>query len=56
METISNAASVASKAIWGDPSTDTAQSAELRREPISGETGNTAKGEPYDAGNSTGNN
>jgi len=52
METINNAASAASKAIWGDSTTNTTQSTESGREPVSGETGNTASGEPYDAGNS----
>jgi hypothetical protein len=44
METINNMAISAAKAVWGEskPSTE---------EPISGRTGDTSKGEPYDAGN-----
>ncbi|KAI0180857.1 hypothetical protein GGR52DRAFT_8062 [Hypoxylon sp. FL1284] len=44
METVNNMASAAAKAVWGDSNQDS-------QEPISGQTGNTAKGEPYDAGN-----
>jgi hypothetical protein len=47
METITNAASAASRAIWGAPAPQT----ESGQEPISGQTGNTENGEPYDAGN-----
>ncbi|KAB5570849.1 hypothetical protein GE09DRAFT_1104981 [Coniochaeta sp. 2T2.1] len=43
METIQNAAQAAAKAVWGSP--------ESKEEPVSGKTGDTAKGEPYDAGN-----
>ncbi|KAH7127706.1 hypothetical protein EDB81DRAFT_148545 [Dactylonectria macrodidyma] len=43
METISNAATAAAKAVWGD---STAQ-----KEPVSGAKGDVSKGEPYDAGN-----
>lgn len=43
METINNIAQAASKAVFGTP--------EPNEEPISGKTGNTNKGEPYDAGN-----
>ena len=47
MDTISNAAQAAaqaaSKAVWGN--------SESKEEPVSGKTGDTAKGEPYDAGN-----
>ncbi|KAI0393974.1 hypothetical protein F5Y17DRAFT_429932 [Xylariaceae sp. FL0594] len=43
METINNIAISAARAVWGDsPST---------AEPVSGRTGDTSKGEPYDAGN-----
>ncbi|KAI3336814.1 hypothetical protein HD806DRAFT_528402 [Xylariaceae sp. AK1471] len=44
METINNIAASAAKAVWGEgqPSTE---------EPVSGRTGDTSKGEPYDAGN-----
>ncbi|KAI6091986.1 hypothetical protein F4821DRAFT_226003 [Hypoxylon rubiginosum] len=43
METINNLASAATKAVWGESNTT--------QEPISGQTGDTSKGEPYDAGN-----
>lgn len=43
METINNVASAAAKVVWGTP--------ESHEEPASGIKGNTAKGEPYDAGN-----
>ncbi|KAF6836046.1 glycine-rich cell wall structural protein 1 [Colletotrichum plurivorum] len=43
METINNMANAATKAIWG--------TAENKEEPVSGVTGNTRNGEPYDAGN-----
>ncbi|ROT38849.1 hypothetical protein SODALDRAFT_333478 [Sodiomyces alkalinus F11] len=43
METINTMASAAAKAVWGD--------SQSREEPISGVQGNTAQGEPYDAGN-----
>ncbi|OIW34108.1 hypothetical protein CONLIGDRAFT_210312 [Coniochaeta ligniaria NRRL 30616] len=43
METINNVAQAAAKAVWGTP--------ESKEEPVSGKTGNTSKGEPYDAGN-----
>jgi len=46
MESISNMASAAAKAVWPNNETD-----EARKEPISGESGDTSKGEPYDAGN-----
>lgn len=42
MESISNMAAAAAKAVWGE---------DTKEEPLSGVTGNTAKGEPYDAGN-----
>jgi len=41
METINNVAQAAAKAVWG----------ENKEEPVSGKTGDTSKGEPYDAGN-----
>ncbi|KAI1772476.1 hypothetical protein F4818DRAFT_426079 [Hypoxylon cercidicola] len=44
METVNNIASAATKAIWGE-------SNQNGTEPISGQTGDTSKGEPYDAGN-----
>lgn len=43
MDTISNLAAAASKAIWGEN--------KAGEEPVSGEMGNVAAGEPYDAGN-----
>ncbi|KAK4123215.1 hypothetical protein N657DRAFT_690856 [Parathielavia appendiculata] len=46
METISNIANAATKAIWGEG--QTSQSGE---EPVSGKLGNVEAGEPYDAGN-----
>jgi len=45
METINNMALAASRAVWGPGETAT------KEEPISGVQGDTAKGEPYDAGN-----
>ncbi|KAI1282516.1 hypothetical protein F5Y07DRAFT_352840 [Xylaria sp. FL0933] len=44
METINNMAASAARAVWGEnkPTTE---------EPVSGRTGDTSKGEPYDAGN-----
>jgi len=44
MEALSNVASAASKAIWGD-------STQSNDEPVNGKTGDTSAGEPYDAGN-----
>jgi hypothetical protein len=44
METINNMAASAAKAVWGENNPGT-------EEPISGRTGDTSKGEPYDAGN-----
>ena len=46
METINNVAAAAAKVVWGEN-----QSQQSGEEPRSGETGNTSKGEPYDAGN-----
>lgn len=43
MEAINTAANTAAKAIWGTN--------ESKEEPVSGRTGDVAKGEPYDAGN-----
>lgn len=55
METVSNFASSASRALWGEPSkkTDDAQTGNETggREPIAGETGDVEAGEPYDKGN-----
>jgi hypothetical protein len=44
METINNLTATASKAIWGESETS-------NKEPVSGIKGDTARGEPYDAGN-----
>ncbi|KAI0851841.1 hypothetical protein F5Y00DRAFT_259330 [Daldinia vernicosa] len=44
METVSNVASAAAKAVWGE-------NKQNGSEPISGQAGDTSKGEPYDAGN-----
>ncbi|KAF7535131.1 hypothetical protein G7Z17_g13260 [Cylindrodendrum hubeiense] len=43
MESISNAATAAAKAVWGDGT--------AHKEPVSGAKGDVSKGEPYDAGN-----
>lgn len=43
MESISNAATAAAKAVWGENTT--------KQEPVSGVQGDVSKGEPYDAGN-----
>ncbi|KAJ1337486.1 hypothetical protein MN608_00338 [Microdochium nivale] len=43
METVNAMASAAAKAVWGDST--------AAKEPVSGKTGNTSAGEPYDAGN-----
>jgi len=43
METINSVAQAAAKAVWG--------TSESKEEPVSGKTGNTSEGEPYDAGN-----
>lgn len=58
METVTSIAAAASAAIWGQPkeTTDAANATtvpETRRdeEPISGVTGDTQKGEPFDMGN-----
>ncbi|RDW88674.1 hypothetical protein BP6252_00706 [Coleophoma cylindrospora] len=54
METVSNIASAASKAIWGEPASSkdhVAPTTEHHEEPVSGELGNVSAGEPYDAGN-----
>lgn len=47
METINSVASAAAKAVWGEST----QQQQHGDEPVSGQTGNIAKGEPYDAGN-----
>ncbi|KAI1082214.1 hypothetical protein F5B20DRAFT_27238 [Whalleya microplaca] len=44
MDTVNNIASAAARAVWGEDK-------QHGDEPVSGQTGNTSKGEPYDAGN-----
>ncbi|KAI8966209.1 hypothetical protein F5Y11DRAFT_309688 [Daldinia sp. FL1419] len=44
METVNNVASAAVKAVWGE-------NKQNGPEPVSGQTGDTSRGEPYDAGN-----
>ncbi|KAF7900082.1 hypothetical protein EAF00_004418 [Botryotinia globosa] len=57
METVNSIAAAASKVIWGDPqeTTDAANATIVPEtkgtEPISGELGDTKKGDPYDLGN-----
>lgn len=46
METINSMASAAAKAVWGPNGTP-----EQKHEPVSGVSGDTSKGEPFDAGN-----
>lgn len=43
MDTISNVATAATKAVWGK--------GDANAEPVSGAQGDVTKGEPYDAGN-----
>lgn len=50
METITNAANAASKAVFGDSS-----SGQSGQEPVSGQTGRGTASEPYDGGNTMGN-
>jgi hypothetical protein len=50
MDTVSNLASAASKAIWGEQ-TKTQDNETTGQEPVSGQTGNVEDGEPYDKGN-----
>ncbi|KAI0480998.1 hypothetical protein GGR56DRAFT_300275 [Xylariaceae sp. FL0804] len=47
METVNNMATAAAKAVWGDNQ----QTTQHGNEPVSGQSGDTSKGEPYDAGN-----
>lgn len=44
METVNNIATAAAKAVWGDNTRD-------GQEPVSGQQGDTSKGEPFDKGN-----
>lgn len=48
METVNNVAAAAAKAVWGE---QTKTNETGGKEPISGKSGDTSKGEPYDAGN-----
>ena len=54
METISNVASAASKAIWGEnnPQATTQGNETHGQEPISGQQGKGTVNEPFDQGNS----
>lgn len=49
METVSNMANAAAKAVWGDNTT--AKNETTGQEPISGQKGDVSRGEPYDQGN-----
>jgi hypothetical protein len=49
MEVVSNLTAAASKAIWGDSTTENNET--KGQEPLSGEKGNVEAGEPYDKGN-----
>jgi len=49
MEVVSNLTAAASKAIWGDSTTENNET--KGQEPLSGVKGNTEAGEPYDKGN-----
>lgn len=51
METVNNLTSAASRAIWGDSTTNGTQPTESGQEPVSGQKGDVERGEPYDAGN-----
>lgn len=53
METVNNLVSNASHLIWGEGNGANGQkdNETMGREPLSGETGNVEKGEPYDKGN-----
>jgi hypothetical protein len=44
MDTVNNMAAAAAKAVWGD-------NTKTNQEPISGQQGDTSKGEPFDKGN-----
>lgn len=48
MDAVTNITTAASKAIFGEEAT---QSEAAGREPVSGQMGNVAVGEPYDKGN-----
>lgn len=54
METISNVASAASRAIFGDNSSEDKTQKQSGTEPVSGITGAGTADEPYDAGNNEG--
>lgn len=51
MDAVTNITTAASKAIWGETGEDTAHNETGGKEPVSGQLGNVAVGEPYDKGN-----
>lgn len=51
MDTVTNITTAASKAIFGDAGEEAAHNETAGREPVSGQMGNVAAGEPYDKGN-----
>jgi hypothetical protein len=51
MDTVSNITTAASKALWGEGGEETAHNETGGKEPVSGQMGNVAAGEPYDRGN-----
>lgn len=51
MDAVTNLTSAASKVIWGDAGQDTTHNESAGREPVSGQMGDVAAGEPYDKGN-----
>ena len=53
METVNNLVSTASNLIWGEGNgaNGKKENETMGQEPLSGETGNVEKGEPYDKGN-----
>jgi len=51
MDTVTNITTAASKAIFGEAGEEAAHNQTAGREPVSGQMGNVAAGEPYDKGN-----
>jgi hypothetical protein len=51
MDAVTNLTTAASRVIWGDAGADTAHDETAGKEPVSGQMGNVAAGEPYDKGN-----
>lgn len=51
MDTVTNITTAASKVIWGEGGEETAHNETAGKEPVSGQMGNVAAGEPYDRGN-----